>query len=205
MILRPEQILLMRLGLPTVPANGGGSESDSSTSSSTQNTNFVTTEDRRVVASDAAVAVSGNNNVASRTENTSFTDSSTKDSGNSTSITNTTTDFGSVSKALEGVTTMGKSAVGLADNSVMGAIDVLKAMSDNNTSLTMKAFELARNSSADSARTVENVSAFANKNSAMAKEAFSESTLGRDDNKTVLYAGLAVIGAVGAALAMKKG
>jgi hypothetical protein len=180
---------------------GGDSDSDSSTTSTTQNTNYVTTEDKRVVASDAAIALSGNNNNASRTESTSFSDSSDR----STVINNTTTDFGSVSAALGGISSMGKSAIGLADNSVNGAIDTLKQVSNNSLELTLKAFDLARGSSADSVRTVDTVSAFAAKNSQLAKEAFSESTLGRDDNKTVMYVAIAVIGAVGAAMALKKG
>jgi hypothetical protein len=37
MIFRPEQVRLMALGLPAVPANGGGGKSDSTTSTATTN------------------------------------------------------------------------------------------------------------------------------------------------------------------------
>jgi hypothetical protein len=187
---------------------GGDSDSQANTTSNTTNTNHITTEDRRVVASDAAVAVSGNGNSTSRTESTSFADSSnrstnfadssTRDSGNSTNITNTTTDFGAISKGMEGITTMGIAAVDLGDTSVTGAIQVLKNISDNNRAVTMKAFDMANDNS-------QSVMNFAGRNTESVKDAFQTATIGPDENKTVLLAALAVIGAVGAAWAFKKG
>ncbi|ALS61852.1 hypothetical protein AT302_20795 [Pandoraea norimbergensis] len=52
MIRRPQELMLMRLGLPMIPANGG-SESESSASTSA--------EDKRVVT-DHGIGVSGNSN-----------------------------------------------------------------------------------------------------------------------------------------------
>ncbi len=51
-LLRPEQIQLLALGLPTIPANGGGGDSSSSTN---QTTNQV---DRRQVVDSGSVGVS---------------------------------------------------------------------------------------------------------------------------------------------------
>lgn len=209
MILRPEQIRLLRLGCPAIPANGGDSDSQANTTNNTTNTNHINTEDRRVVASDAAVGVSGNGNVTSRTESTSFTDASdrstsfTDASDRSTHIT--TTDFGSVTKSLEGLTTMGLAAVDLGDTSVTGAIDALKRIADNNLAVTTKALDLARYSSADSARTVETVSAFANKQTALTNAAFESSAFGPDLTKNVMWVALAAVAAIALPAIFKKG
>lgn len=184
---------------------GGSSKSQANTDTRTTNTNHVNTQDRRVVASDAAVAVSGNHNVSSRTESTTFTDSSNRstsfsDSSNrSTSVT--TTDFGSVSKSLDGISTMGKAAVDLGDSTVTGAISALKEMAQANLQATMASFDLARDTQTNSSRDMGSVLNFAAKNN----EALSTSVNGPDQNKTVMIAALAVVGAIGAAIAFKKG
>lgn len=81
MILRPEQIRLLRLGRPATPCNfGGGSESDSSTQTTSSTTNNTSNKDMRNVASDSAVAISGSGNNIDRSSSsvTSFIDTSTK-------------------------------------------------------------------------------------------------------------------------------
>lgn len=61
-ILRPEEIQLVALGLPVVPANGGGGGGSSSSSSTTQTTNQV---DRRQVVDSGSVGVSSDTSTVS--------------------------------------------------------------------------------------------------------------------------------------------
>ncbi|MFA9273409.1 MAG: hypothetical protein ACEQSE_00925 [Candidatus Aquirickettsiella gammari] len=94
MILRPQQIFLLRMGLNKTMANGGGGGSTSSqqaTSTSTQLTNDTVNTDRRSVASDQAIALGGDGNMVFKTSNSSadnsvensFTDNSQKNTSNS--------------------------------------------------------------------------------------------------------------------------
>lgn len=93
MILRPQQIFLIRMGQNKTMANGGGGGSTSSqqaTSTSTALTNDVTNTDRRSVASDQAIALGGDGNTVfkssvSNADNSvanSFTDNSQKNTSN---------------------------------------------------------------------------------------------------------------------------
>ncbi|QDX21768.1 hypothetical protein FP568_11245 [Pandoraea pnomenusa] len=65
MILRPEQIKLMRLGLPATPCNFGRSDS----SSSSTNTTTTQTQDRRVVTDGGSSSVSADNSTVTVTDN----------------------------------------------------------------------------------------------------------------------------------------
>lgn len=179
---------------------GGSSESDSHVDTTNNTTNTAYNTDKRTVASDAAVGVGGDGNTVNRSETTSFRDSSDR----STHISYTSTDFGSVSKALDSVTMMGKGAFDLSDHSVTGAIDTLKRISDNNNKVVMAAFDAARGQSADSVRTAQDALTFASKATAMTNDAFAQAKNGPDTNKTVMYAAIAAVGIVGA-MALRKG
>jgi len=65
-ILRPEQIKLMRLGLPATPCNFGGSSESKSAST---NTTTTTTQDRRVVTDGGSTSVSADNSNVTVTDN----------------------------------------------------------------------------------------------------------------------------------------
>jgi hypothetical protein len=103
MILRPDQLRLLRLTGRANPYNfGGDSESDSSTQTTNQTTNNVQNNDKRNVASDSAVALSGDGNVVDRSSSsvTSFIDSSSTTSTSLTSFidnSNKSTNFSDTS------------------------------------------------------------------------------------------------------------
>lgn len=197
-ILRPVEIHLLRCSRPVVPANiGGDSESDSSTQTTNNTTNNVRNEDKRNVVSDAAVGISGNFNSVNTDRSVRFADNSDRsvrfsDSSNRSTTTNTTnnttvTDFGSVGKALDSVTLMGKSAVGLADDSIAGSFGLLREITASNLTAAKSVFEAARTSS-------QNTMDFA-------REVTNEAKNGNE--KTITLAALGIAGAVALAFAFK--
>lgn len=215
-ILRPQEVLLLRLGQPVGMCNGGDSDSqaNTSTANNTQNTAYNT--DKRSVASEEAVSVTGEGNFIDRStatanstsfsdssnRSTNFADSSKRDSENVTTTNITTTDFGSVGKSLEGMGAIASRVVGLADTSVMGALESVNKTGANNLAFALKAFDVSSAQSANALTTSREVMGFADKAINQSKAAFAEAKDG-GTNKTMLIVGLAVVGAVGVALAMR--
>lgn len=200
MILRPEQIRLMRLGCPVIPANGGDSDSQANTNTTNNTTNNVTSTDRRVVASEEVVALSGDGNTVTRNDvqSTSFTDASDR----STTTITTTTDFGSVTAALGGMERVSSRVVDSSQIAINGAIDSLNRTGANSLTLSMKAFDMASAQSANASTSAAQVLGFATNAMNDQRAAFAEAKDG-GQNKTLLLAAAAVVGVVGLAAAMK--
>lgn len=120
MIKRPDQIKLLALGLPDVPAN----RSSDSSSSSEQTTNTTTNvTDRRFVNDGGGAGVAGDNNAV----------------WNSVSTTNVTTDLGAIAGAMDlaktGIQTSHDnltSAAGLASQTFNKAVDANTTMFGQN-------------------------------------------------------------------------
>ncbi|TCW87419.1 hypothetical protein C5O80_05795 [Burkholderia sp. SRS-46] len=123
MIKRPEQIKLLALGLPDVPANRS-SDSQSSSAQTTNTTTNVT--DRRFVNDGGGAGVAGDNNAV----------------WNSISTTNFTTDLGAIAGAMDlaktGIQTSHNdltTAAGLANQTFNKATDANQAMFGQNADL----------------------------------------------------------------------
>lgn len=206
MILRPEQIRLLGLGLPLIPANvGGSSKSDSSTQTTTNTQNWVTSEDKRIVASDAAIGISGAGNTVNRTQNdtTNFTDNSATDSGNSTSFTSisTTTDFGSVQAGITGIGNMGEAVVGMSGNAINGAIKSLNTTGENQLSAMNAVFDFATKQSVNSMTTANQVLGYAKETIGKTNEAFADAKQGPEQKIMLAMIGAGAVIAI--AFAMK--
>lgn len=199
-ILRPEEINLLRLGLPVIPANGGDSESQANQQTTNNTTNNVHSEDKRNVASEQAVSVSGSGNVIDRSANssTSFTDNSDR---SSTTIT-TVTDFGAIGQMLGTVGTVANRAIGQSEMLGAGAIDSLNKTGANSVMLALKAFDTASAQSANAISSAREVMGFAQRAIDETSDAFATAKDG-GTNKTMLIVALAVVGAVGVAVAMR--
>ncbi|WP_343724272.1 hypothetical protein [Herbaspirillum huttiense] len=61
MILRPEQIKLLRLGRPVIPANGDGGDSSSQSNTTSNNITNTLTQDRRLVVDNGGIGISTDN------------------------------------------------------------------------------------------------------------------------------------------------
>lgn len=216
MILRPQQIYLLRMSGRATLANGGGSSSSSqATNTTTSLVNKVSSSDARSVASDHAIALGGANDTV--TQNTWTTDASTKvdasnksmnyaldsgntykDSGNTTytSMT-TTTDFGAVQSSIEAMKATAKGAIGLSGDVAGSAIGAMTHQSDNTLGLIGNLFEFAKSSSANSQGTAMQALGLANNATAAATSADSA------DKKTMKYM-LMAGGVLVAILILKK-
>lgn len=184
MILRPEQIRLLRMGRPTTPANiGGSSSSDSSTRTDATTNNNISTSDKRAVASENADAITGNNN----------------------SVTRISTDFGSVGKALDAVSQTGAKAIDLGQFAVGGAIDVLKQQTSNNLSSISQVIDLAKNYGANAQTNSKDVMNLATSTATIAADAYKNQADSASGNRTIILVGLAVVGVIGVAIAWHKG
>lgn len=187
---------------------GGDSESSSDQTTTNNTTNNVHTEDKRNVASEQAVSVSGSGNLIDRSANTAFTDTSnrsttfTDQSDRSTTTTNTVTDFGAIGRMLETVGTVASRAVGASETLGAGAIDSLNRTGANSVMLALKAFDNASAQSANAITSSREVMGFAAQALGESRAAFAEAKDG-GTNKTMLIVALAVVGAVGVAVAMR--
>lgn len=217
MILRPQQIHLLRMTgrrhLANMGGGGGSTSSQQSTDTSTQLTNNVTSTDSRAVASNGAIALGGagasamltNNNTTSNKNDFTSLDHSgnvNTDSGNSStsfssSTTNTVTDFGSVQAALNGMKATAHEAIGLSGDVAGDAIGALTHQSDNSMNLIGDLFNFASASSANSQSTAMHALGLADNTTADATKAAS------DDKKHLTYALLAG-GVMVAILILKK-
>lgn len=215
MILRPEQIKLLRLGMPATPANGGGSsDSNSSQTSNTSTTNDISTADNRVVASDQAIALSGTGNSAVKVSNTTtnfsdssnkstnFTDSSTKTTNTSTTNNISTTDYGSVAAALSGMGATASLAIDGANKSIGGAIDVLKLASSNSLDMLGTVLDFAAGSETNANNSYAKALGFAQQAISQTSQAFEQASQSQD-NKSLKIAAFAIV-AVAAAFAWKR-
>ena len=185
MILRPEQIKLLALGLPATPANRSGGSSSSSTATNT--TTNVT--DRRFVNDGGGAGVSGDNNV---------TNSST---------TNVTTDLGAIAGALDlaktGIQTTSNdmnAAIGLAGQTFNKVVDTNKSMFDTNAADMLDGFKALLDQSNTVMQTAQQVNKTAT--SAVADAYQSAQTIA-DGQKFLVAGGLVIAGIV--AVASMKG
>lgn len=223
MIRSTRQIYLMRLGRPVVPANfGGDSDSDSSTQTTNNTTNNTQYTDKRAVGSDSAVALTGDKNLIDRSSTTTFVDTSNRSStslteflDNSNRSTNfqdnsdrsvttitTTTDYGSVSKALGLADNMSSGAFDVATVGIKGAIDSLKLNSNNGLEMVTKAFDLAKSSAANSMQNSAQLMGFATTALQSTQQALQDAEDG-GESKMVMYA-IGAIAIIGVAFALSK-
>lgn len=222
-ILRPEEINLLRLGLPVIPANGGSSKSSSDTSTTNNTTNHVTSTDKRSVASEEAVSVSGDGNYTDRssTSNTSFSDSSNRstnfsdssnrstnfsdssqrDSNNVSNTSITTTDFGSIAKSLEGMGAVSTKALDFTGLLSQSAFDSVNKSGANSVTLALRALDTAQAQSANAITSARDVLGFAREAVGVTNEAFATAKDG-GTSKAIMAAAV-VIGIVGVAAAMR--
>jgi hypothetical protein len=170
---------------------GGGSESDASTNTTTSIRNNVSSVDRRGVASEQAISNTGDFNTINRTENNSLTVQQT--------------DFGSVGAALSGMGTISSKAIDLGQFAIGGAIENMKQQTALNAAGIASAFDVAKQSSANALTTAAQVMGFANTQTVAASDAFKAAKDETNGNRTLMLTALAVVGAVGVAVAMKKG
>ena len=125
MIKRPEQIKLLALGQPDVPANRSSDSSSSSAQTTNTTTNTTTNvTDRRFVNDGGGAGVAGDNNNV----------------WNSVSTTNVTTDLGAIAGAMDlaktGIQTTHDNlttAAGLANQTFNKAVDANQSMFSQNT------------------------------------------------------------------------
>ena len=198
MILRPEQIKLLRAGRPLTMANGGSdSESDSSQTTTTNTTNNVNEQDRRIVASDAAIAVSGGGSIT-KTDTNNFTDNSNRSSSTTTNYT--TTDFGAVTKSLEGMGQMGTQVVNFSNDAVRGAIDSLNRTGQVQLDSLHSVFDFAAKSSANALTTANQVLGFAQQSEQKVREAWADAKQGPEQKIMLAIVGAAAVVAVTFAL-----
>jgi hypothetical protein len=199
---------------------GGDSDSDSSTRTTSNTSNTATSTDKRAVASDQAVSLTGDGNSIDRStsnltqmfdssnRSTNFADSSNRstnfqdNSDRSVHTTYTTTDFGSVNAALTLNGAMTTKALGVADNSVQGAIDVLKLQTTEGQKTISGAFNLAQSSAANAMQNSAQVLGFASSALASTQAAYAEAKDG-GQSKMMMYAIIAA-GAVAVAFALKR-
>ncbi len=188
---------------------GGDSKSDSSTSTTNNTTNNALSVDRRSVASDAAVSLTGDNNIVDRSTSstTNFSDSSNRSTSSITEFLDnsnrsvTVTDYGSVGSSLSTLGTMTTKALDITGDSVNGAIDALKYISDNNQKSVAGAFDLAKSASANALTNSAQVLGLANDVIDKTSAAFAEAK-DNGTSKLVTYA-LVTVGAIGVAFALK--
>ena len=189
MIKRPEQVKLLALGLPDVPANRSGGSSSSSTATTT--TTNVT--DRRFVNDGGGAGVAGDNN----------------QTWNSVSTTNVTTDLGAIAGAMDLAKTgiqMGhadmNSALKLADQTFTKVIDTNKGMFDTNASNMMDGFSKLLDASKTVMQTAQQVNASATQDVANAYQAAHDASTGQQFMVAggLLIAGIVAIKAIGSKL-----
>lgn len=164
---------------------GGDSSSDASTKTQYTTTNQISTSDKRAVASENANAITGDNNFIVR--NTS------------------TTDFGSVAKALDAVTQTGARAIDLGQFAVGGAVDVLKQQTAGNLTTMGQIINLAESYGANAQTNSKDVMGLATSTAQIAADAYKNQADSASGNRTIILTGLAVVGAIGAAIAFRQG
>lgn len=147
-----------------------------------------------------------------RDSSTHFADSSVKtslDSHNTSmvdnsnrSVTYSSTDYGSVGKALDSLGMMSSKSLDVAAGGVNGSIDALKYLADKNQQSVAMAFDFTKSASANSVSNSAAVLGFANSAIAKTAEAFAEAKDG-GESKNIMYA-LMAIAVVGVAFALRK-
>lgn len=212
MIKSTRQIALMRMGLPDTPRNFGGSESSSQANTTT--TNNVNNIDRRLVGEGEAMGNTGDNSTLTRitqttanfTDNSNrsvnFSDSSVKNTTTNTTTNVTTTDFGSVGAALSGMGQTASLALNNANETVSGAINLLRLASSNGLDMLGTVLDFAAGGQQKSEENFAAAIGFAQNTIGQASQAFAQASESQD-NKSLKIAAIAIV-AVAAAFAFKK-
>lgn len=176
----------------------------SDSSSRDQSTHFTdnSSRDQSTYFSDSSV----------RDSSTHFADSSVKnslDSHNTSMVDNSnrsvnysSTDYGSVGKALDSLGQMSSKSLDVAAGGVNGALDAMKYLADKNQQSVAAAFDFTKSASANSISNSAAVLGFANNAIAKTAEAFAEAKDG-GESKNIMYA-LMAIAAIGVAFALRK-
>lgn len=140
-----------------------------------------------------------------RASNTAFSDYSVRDSNNtsSTNFSSTTTDFGSVRAALDGITQVSSRSVSGAGDMLLNSLGGLKNMSSDNLAVIKEAFNFARGSAVDSNASMVSAFGFAQNSIDKSAQAFDNAATA-PDNKNIKYLAGAVA-AIAIAAFMFKG
>jgi hypothetical protein len=199
---------------------GGKSSSSASTATSTTTTTNTNQIDQSMMGGDDAVGLNGNQNIvdksvvnntaftdnSNRSNTTTFTDTSNRSNTISTSNSSTTnnyaTDYGSVGKALDGMGQLSTATVNTASDIVKNGIKGLSEQSKDNIAVIQAAFDFAGKSSAADAVKYTDALGLAKDTISKANDAFATAKDG-GQNKTLLIAAVATVGAVGLAFALK--
>jgi len=195
--------------LPVYFGSKGGS-SQANTSTATTTTTNTSMLDQSMMGGDDAVGLNGNGNIVDKSvvNNTAFNDSSNRsttfvDSSDRSTTTNyTSTDFGSVTKALDGMGKVSDTALNLSGQIVKDGIKGLADQSKDNLSVLEKAFSFASASSAADSQKYTDVLGFAKDTISKSNAAFAEAKDG-GTNKTLQIAAVATVAVVGLAFALK--
>lgn len=192
-------------------SKGGSSQANTSTATTTNTTTNML--DQSMMGGDDAVGLNGNSNIVDKSvvNNTAFTDTSNRstnfnDSSNRSTVNSSTTnytasDFGSVTKALDGMGQNSNKALDLSGQVVKDGIAGLAAQSKDNIAVLEKAFAFAANSAAADAQKYEDVMGFAKDAISKSNAAFADAKDG-GTNKAIMIAA-ATVAVVGVAFAMK--
>lgn len=209
---------------------GGGGKSQANTSTATTTNTSQVNTDQSMMGGDGAVGINGMGNIVDQSvinntafndnsnkstnfsdtsnRSTNFSDSSTRttiftdSSDSSSSVQNTTTDFGSVSRSLDGMTQLSSLAVNNSAAIIKNGLDSVAGQSKENIAVLSKAFEFASKSSAADAQKYTDVLGFAKDSITKASDEYANAKDG-GQNKTLMIAAVAVVGAVGLAFALK--
>jgi hypothetical protein len=200
---------------------GGGGDSNANTTTTTTNHTTQNNTDQSMMGGDNAVGVNGVGNIVDKSvvNNTAFNDSSNRstnffdasdrstsfvDSSNRSSTSNTTystTDFGAVSKALDGMGQLSSATLNTSSSIVKDGLSAATAQSANSLAVLDKAFNFVAGQSATNAQKYEQVMGFASDAIQKSNDAFANAKDG-GASKTVTTVALAAA-AVGLALALK--
>lgn len=206
--------------MPLYFGSGGKSQANTATTTTTSTSQVNT--DQSMMGGDGSVGINGMGNLVDQSviNNTAFTDSSNKSTNfsdssvktSSTSFTdssdrsskvyNTTTDFGAVSRSLDGMTQLSSLAVNNSAAIIKNGLDSVASQSKDNISVLSKAFEFASKTSAADAQKYTDVLGFAKDSITKANDAYANAKDG-GQNKTLMIAAVATVGAVGLAFALK--
>jgi hypothetical protein len=158
-------------------------------------TSFVDASDRSTTFTDNSV----------RASSTVFSDYSVRDSNNTsnTNYSSTTTDFGSVRAALDGITQVSSRSISGAGDMLNSSIGSLKSVSADNLAVIKEAFNFARGSAVDSNASMVSAFGFAQNSIDKSAQAFDNAATA-PDNKNIKYLAGAVA-AIAIAAFMFKG
>ncbi len=139
----------------------------------------------------------------SSNRSTNFTDSSNRAVSNSSTTNNTTTDFGAVVRALDGMSSLSSASINMSGQMVRDGFGAVAGQSRDNINVLDKAFTFAAGASATNAQSYTDMLGFAKDTITKTGAAYADAKDG-GTNKTLLIAAVATVAAVGLAVALRN-